>query len=203
MRGYSEGVGGSGVAVDNESGDVYVADTGNHRIDEFDPAKPASERFVRAWGLHVGPLGEDECTTLSGCKAATSGSEPGALEAPAFIAVDNSATSASKGDVYVGDTGDDLVSKFTPEGVLVASWGNNGTPGAANGQLNGAPGEPFGALAGIVVNPAGELYVSNTPGQVFVFGQEGVFEKSFGIPFGHRAGRLHPRVRRECLQNKL
>ena len=40
---------GSGVAVDDVTGDVYVADTGNHRVDEFS----AGGGFVRAWGWGV------------------------------------------------------------------------------------------------------------------------------------------------------
>ena len=40
---------GSGVAVNATTHDVYVADTGNHRIDEF----AADGSFVRAWGWGV------------------------------------------------------------------------------------------------------------------------------------------------------
>src|ERR1700685_4156232 len=38
-----------GVAVNDTTGDVYVADTGNDRIDEFEP----DGAFVRAWGWGV------------------------------------------------------------------------------------------------------------------------------------------------------
>ena len=96
---------GSGVAVNNETGDVYVADTGNLRVDQFDPAKSGSERFVRAFGAKVGPLGEDTCTRAGGCMRGAVGARPGELsaelEAPRFVAVDN-ASGASHGDVYVG-----------------------------------------------------------------------------------------------------
>lgn len=92
-------VAGSGVAVNDETHDVYVADTGNRRVDEF-----TSERtFVRAFGKDVGAApGEDTCTAIPGCKAGAVGSEPGALEAPNFVAVDNDLSSPSHGDVYVG-----------------------------------------------------------------------------------------------------
>ena len=44
---------GSGVAVSDETHDVYVADTGNRRVDEFEP----DGMFVRAWGWGVGAGG--------------------------------------------------------------------------------------------------------------------------------------------------
>jgi len=86
--------GGSGIAVNDATDDVYVADTGNHRVVEFS----LSGTFIRAFGGGVGGAGVNICT--SKCKGGTSGAAPGELEAPNFIAVDNSA-GPSKGDVYV------------------------------------------------------------------------------------------------------
>src|SRR5580700_7149425 len=52
-----------GVAVDQSTGDIYVADKGNDRIDQFE----ANGTFVRAWGWEVNkksPKAElQECTT--------------------------------------------------------------------------------------------------------------------------------------------
>jgi len=84
-------VAGSGVAVNDTSHDVYVADTGNHRVSEFE----AGGKFVRAFGADVGELGEGTCTLI--CHAGTPGSAPGELTAPKFVAVDQ-----GSGDVYVG-----------------------------------------------------------------------------------------------------
>jgi len=94
-------IAGSGAAVNDATHDVYVADTGNHRVDEFE----ANGEFVRAFGKNVGGPGIDTCTLIAGCRAGAVGSEPGALEAPRFVAVDNSTNplDSSKGDVYVGD----------------------------------------------------------------------------------------------------
>ncbi len=125
LRAAAEGVAGSGVAVNETTHDIYVADTGNHRVDEFNPTKPPAEQFVRAWGYGV-TNGKPElqvCTTT--CQAGLSGSAPGELEAPALITVDNSA-GASKGDIYIADTGDNIVTKFTATGALVKAWGVNG-----------------------------------------------------------------------------
>jgi len=91
-------VAGSGVAVDDATHDVYVADTGNRRVGEFDSAGT----FIRAFGGEVGPHGEGTCTTALTCKAGASGSAAGDLSAPKFVAVDNSG-GTSEGDVYVGD----------------------------------------------------------------------------------------------------
>ncbi len=98
----------SGVAVDQSSGDVYVADTGNHRVDEFDPSKPPSERFIRAWGWGVKPgdtssTGFDACTNATDCHAGFPGAGAGQFENPTFMAVDN--TPGGSGDIYVADLG--------------------------------------------------------------------------------------------------
>ena len=152
------GLPGSGLAVNDESGDVYVADTANHRVDQF----TAAGAFIRAWGWGVenGASEPQTCTTT--CQAGLSGSKPGQLEEPTFIAVDNSA-GASKGDVYVADSGDELVSKFTPAGKLIESWGNNGPANTPNGQLGGfgsfPPGFAIEGLEGIAVDSSGNLWV--------------------------------------------
>jgi NHL repeat/WD40-like Beta Propeller Repeat len=88
-------IAGSGVAVNDQTHEVYVADTGNHRVDEFE----ADGKFIRAFGKDVDGL-EDTCTLI--CEAGGSGSAPGELAAPRFVAVDNS-SGPSHGDVYVGD----------------------------------------------------------------------------------------------------
>jgi hypothetical protein len=148
---------GSGVAVNDETHDVYVADTGNNRVDEF----TSGGIFVMAFGRGVGPLGEDTCTALTTCKAGVSGIEPGELEAPTFVAIDNDPASSSHGDVYVAGPGpgnlvtpDNPVTKFSSEGALEEGWG-------VKGQLDGssAPEGPFGQLAGLAVDGSGNLWV--------------------------------------------
>jgi hypothetical protein len=175
---------GSGVAVDYSTGDVYVADTNNHRIAEFDPAKPASERFVRVFGADVGGAGVDVCSV--GCQAGSAGTQPGQLTDPTFIAIDNDLSSPSHGDVYVADTAgpEQRVSKFTAEGDLVPSWG-------AGGQLDGASAEfgPFQIIQGIATDPSGNLWVQGgTGGQhVMEFDQAGSFvPKDWNTALGHQ-----------------
>jgi sugar lactone lactonase YvrE len=158
----------SEVAVNDQTGDIYVVDTGNRRVDEFDPTKPVSERFVRAFGANVGGAGIDVCMTT--CVKGSSTSSPGGFEKPTFIAVDNSDDS-SKGDIYVGDEGSSLISKFMPSGAIVSSWGKNG-------QLGGFTGHIEEALAGVGVTPAGgafegTLFVADTDQRRSWFDQNG------------------------------
>jgi hypothetical protein len=178
----------TGVAVDNSAGpaagDVYVADAGNHRIDQFD----SSGAFIRAWGWGVADgLPAFETCTLA-CQAGISGSGPGQFETPTFIAVDSS-SGASAGDVYVGDSGTQLVQKFDSSGALVASWGDS-TP-TPNGQLAGtaAPGGPFsvfeGVVAGIAIDAGGNLWVENTHDAMFEFDESAAFLQEWGAP-GHK-----------------
>jgi hypothetical protein len=177
---------GSGVAVSDASHDLFVADTSNRRVDEF----TATGAFVMAFGREVNEtavkesrVSEEDVCPAEGhpedhCQAGTSGSAPGEFEQPAYIAVDNNPASASFGDIYVGDPGDNLISKFDSEGVLIADWGNNGAGATPDGQLNGSPkqllGGPFDQpLAGIASDPQGNLWAYSKNGTMFHFREDG------------------------------
>jgi len=86
----------NGVAVTSD-GDVYVADTGNNRIQVFTPGGG----FVRKWGTRG--TGDGEFDQLDG------------------IAV------APDGSIYVAETYNDRIQMFTSEGVFVSQWGIEGT----------------------------------------------------------------------------
>ena len=91
-----------GVAVDR-SGSVFVADTGNARIQKF----TSDGQFMMKWGSY--------------------GGEPGEFDRPCSVAVDG------VGSVYVVDKGNDRVQKFTSDGQFVTAWGSHGTnPGQFN-----------------------------------------------------------------------
>jgi DNA-binding beta-propeller fold protein YncE len=82
-----------GIAVNDSTGDIYVADFGNQRIDEFD----AAGVFIQAWGLNVVASGPDDtgATTVEFCKASsndvcqagTASGQNGALQGPTGIAI--------------------------------------------------------------------------------------------------------------------
>jgi DNA-binding beta-propeller fold protein YncE len=172
---------GSGVAVDDVTHDVYVADTKNHRVVEFTSAGV----FVRAWGWGVtdGKAESEVCTTT--CLPGLSGTSPGEFETPVAIAVDNSA--GGEGDVYVAEyagfeSPDSHVQKFTKGGVLVKSWGVEGRLG--EGPLTN--GEAFFAIGGLDVDGLGNLW-AGTPAGTFEFAQPDAFVQRLstgGSPIG-------------------
>jgi DNA-binding beta-propeller fold protein YncE len=139
--------GGSGLAVNNSTHDIYVADTNNHRVDEY----AATGGFIRAFGYGVldGKAELETCTAT--CRPGIPGSEPGQLETPLFIAIDNSP--GGEGDIYVADSSDNTITKYTSEGKLMAGWNTNG-------QLTSPPTETFIRLNGIAVSDIGNLWVA-------------------------------------------
>ncbi len=153
------------VAVNNGSGDIYVADSGNHRVDQFS----SGGDFIRAFGADVGGAGIGVCS--SGCQAGSPGTAPGQLSEPKFIEVDNS-NGPSGGDVYVADGGDRIVQKFDSSGNLIASWGNGG-------EIQFPVRE--GTIGGISVDPVGNLYVltDSAPYNWTVFSQDGLSRKQY------------------------
>jgi len=195
---------GSSLAINDETGDIYVADTGNHRVDEF----TSSGAFIRAWGWGVLNGAKEFQICTSSCQGGLSGSEntekigskPGQFEAPTFIAVDNSP--GGNGDVYVADTGNNgevgnLVTKFDATGHLITTWGkakrNPGPEGQLDGETATSPLEgPFGqnSIEGIAVDSSGTLYVlangfyTTTGGResvIFEFHPNGTFHQGFPV----------------------
>ncbi len=153
-----------GLAVDQATGDVYVVDAGNFRVEKFTPDLATKKgNFDRAFGANVGGTGVNVCT--SSCQAGTQGASAGAFETPQFIAVDNS-TGASAGDVYVSDPGDDTVSKFDSSGNLITSF-------ATGGQLNGAATSTFATMDGITVDSGGNLWVIDSNNALWEFSPSG------------------------------
>lgn len=155
--------GNTGLAINQTSGDVYVADTANHRIEEFD----ANGNFMSTfgWGVKDGKPEAQTCT--NGCQAGIAGSGVGQLATPTFIAVDNSG-GPSNGDVYVADTTTNTVTKYDANGNYIST--NDGT----------GSGSAFGPLAGIAVSAKGDLWVYDSEGQLQVgnmheFSQDGTF----------------------------
>ena len=112
----------AGIATD-PAGNVYVADTGNERLQRFD----GNGNFQRAWGADVSissMTNEHEiCTVATDCKVGVADSEGGEFSSPEGLAADNTA-------VYVADESNDRVQRFTPNGAFVLTWGDNVTTGA-------------------------------------------------------------------------
>lgn len=85
----------TGVAVDS-SGNVYVVDSGHHRIQKFD----SNGNYLAKWG--------------------TPGSGNGQFSTPYGVAVDSS------DNIYVTDRDNDRVQKFDSDGNFITKWGTTG-----------------------------------------------------------------------------
>ncbi len=144
-----------GVAVSEATGDVYVVDSANNRVDRND----AQGHFIEAWGWGVGKEGSkalEKCTTT--CFKGLAGKGKGELEEAEAVAVDNStsASDPSKGDVYVEvNTNEEnsAVDKFTSEGTLLEQ--------ITSVKVEKGSTEPLEELHGLAVTPSGELLISN------------------------------------------
>jgi hypothetical protein len=159
------------VAVDQETHDVYVTDPGNRRIEKFDSAG----NFLLMFGKEVDKTSKGNvCPENVGdlCQPGASGESPGAFETPMFLAIDN--YKFGNGDVYVGDQGSNLVTKFTPAGKVVSSWGESGQKtGTDDPNLPGF-GQLFGlAVGGGCATPAAPITGTCFPnGTLFVAGSQ-------------------------------
>lgn len=86
-----------GITKDS-SGNIYIADTENHRVQKF----TSDGAYITQWGQY--------------------GSDDGQFTYPTAIAVDKS------GNVFVSEWGDNWrIQKFTSEGVFIAKWGSYGS----------------------------------------------------------------------------
>ena len=151
-----------GLAVDNSSGDLYVADVNNNRIDRFS----SSGGFVQAWGWGVSDGANTFETCTASCQAGISGSGAGQLSDPHGVAVDT-----ASGSVYVADSTNNRIEQFSSSGSFVTAWGGFGR-GA--GQLS----DP----EGVAVNgTSGNVYVADTSNnRIDLFSSSGGFVQAWG-----------------------
>jgi DNA-binding beta-propeller fold protein YncE len=119
----------TGIAANGRTGNVYVADRGNGRIERF-TCTASSCTFASEWAL---PLPEEG----------------------GGIAVDNS-TGGSKNDVYVAleENGEKVIRRYSAEGTLLGTIKR-----FKEGEGAEFPKEEFGEIRGIAVDRNGNLYV--------------------------------------------
>jgi tripartite motif-containing protein 71 len=185
----------SAVATD-AVGNVYVVDTGNHRIEKFDNqghfllrwgslgagggqfSSPSGVAVDRDNNVLVVDQGNNRIQEFSSDGLlthtwGTPGTGSGEFTNPTGIAVD------AAGDFYVTDAGD-RVQKFAPDGSFLLQWG---TTGAGAGE--------FSSPAGIAVDPKGNVDVVDAGNQrIQKFGSTGTYLTQWGSP-GSGAGELN------------
>ena len=133
--------------------DIYVADSRNHRILHID----AEGTLLQEWGTFADNANLD--------------APVGTFNEPWGVAV------GPDGSVYVTDTWNHRVQKFTAEGEPVTTWGQYGQP---------FPEDPasksyFWGPRGIAVDSQGHVFIADTGNKrIAVFDEEGNFLTEFG-----------------------
>jgi sugar lactone lactonase YvrE len=154
---------GGGVAFD-QAGNIYVADTGNVRIQKFGPDRA----FITSWG--------------------SEGAGAGQFRRPVDVAVDG------QGRVYVSDEDRDAIEVFTSDGEWLASWPTSGAPaGIAAAPASGNPLDPNGAAVLWVAQSDGVLAFSAAGERLATWGAAGEDNEAFRNPLDvavDEAGRV-------------
>lgn len=139
-------------------GSVYVADSGNHRIQKFAP----DGQFVTMWG-HLCRFYEDP----GSCEAPDGA---GGFYDPWDVAVDQD------GFVYVADTWNHRIQKFTADGQFVTMWGSYAISESGVGDI-----AKFWGPRDITIDEDGLLYVSDTGNKrIQVFTPDGDYVTQWG-----------------------
>jgi tripartite motif-containing protein 71 len=183
-----------GIAVDG-FGLIYVTDQHNFRVQIL----LSNGFYVGEWstgfesyptGITVGPteviyvvmnhLHVVEMYNSGGTHLGTIGGPghlPGQFYYPTAVATD------AAGNVYVADSENNRVQKFTAGGAFLKAWGSSWDSG---GMASGEMIQPYG----IVVDRAGVVFVSEYGGsRVQMFDTEGAFLGQIGSP-GNNAGQF-------------
>jgi uncharacterized protein (TIGR03663 family) len=138
-------------------GTIYVADSRNHRIEHF----ALDGTLIKAWGTNANIADGD--------------APGGTFNEPWGIAV------ASDGTVFVTDTWNHRIEKFSADGTFIKMWGYFGQDGSANA-LYGP--------RGIAIDKNGRLFVTDTGNKrVVVYDTDGNYITEFGS-LGTELGQL-------------
>ncbi|MHB1385325.1 MAG: glycosyltransferase family 39 protein, partial [Bellilinea sp.] len=142
-------------------GSMVVADSRNNRIQQFD----SDGRLIRSWG--------------SFADAAVGDAPGGTFYEPWGIAV------GPDGSVFVTDTWNHRIQKFSPEGEFISMWGYFG---------QGETPDAFWGPRDIAFDSQGLMYISDTGNKrIVVFDEDGTFISQFGVP-GFDPGQFDEQV---------
>jgi len=124
---------------------IYVADTDNDRVQKFQGINPEfAPEAIHKWG--------------------SVGSTNGQFSAPSRIAI------GADGSVYVSDSHNNRIQRFSKKGAFLGAWGSLGT---GDGEFN--------TPIGVTVGPDGLVYVADGNNhRVEVFTSAGIFVRKWG-----------------------
>lgn len=120
----------SGIAVDEDTGLVYVSDHSNHRVNVFE----GDGTFVRSFGFDVVASGPDNngtgyevCVAANGdvCKAGLASAGAGGISGGEGIAVSSPDGNPTTGTVFVADRGNQRVDTYNLDGSSPSSFGSS------------------------------------------------------------------------------
>jgi RHS repeat-associated protein len=166
-----------GVAISKTTGNIYVSDRENYRIQEFS----STGTFIRAFGYGVSDGAEKYEICTSGCRAGIMGSNVGEFWEPDGITIDSS------GNLWIVDEVNDRLEEISENGEYLNEYGGKGT---GDGQLS----EPVAITyddGHLYVTEAGDNRVQefSTEGTyISKFGSEGASDGQFEIPYAIATG---------------
>jgi len=175
-----------GIAVDG-SGNIFVADNQNHRIQKFNSAGvyqsqfgsngTGNGEFLGTYGVAVDSSGnifvadqfnhrvqKFDSAGMYQSQFGSNGTGNGQFKFPYGVAIDSS------GNIFVADSSNHRIQKFDSSGVYQSQFGSNGT---GNGQFN----SPYG----VAVDRSGNIFVADAGNQrIQRFNNAGIYQSQFG-----------------------
>jgi sugar lactone lactonase YvrE len=165
-----------GLAVDS-AGNIFVADTGNGRIEKFSPKgifisstatrDPNGIAVDRAGNIYIAEIGSKHLVHKLGADGTFIAEWATGFYGPRRIAI------GPDDSIYVVDSGNNRIVKFSPDGQVLASWGSGGS---GNGQFTG--------LSSVAVDAANnKVYVADPiNSRIQVFDSNGKFLNKWSVP---------------------
>jgi DNA-binding beta-propeller fold protein YncE len=171
------------IAIDG-TGNIYVADTDNGRIEKFSPSgvfitsmgtkakgigqleAPNGIAIDRAGNIYVAEIGPKHRVRKLGADGTFIAAWAPGLYGPRKIAI------GPHNSIYVVDSGGNRIVEFSSDGQVLTTWGSEGS---GDGQFKG--------LSSVAVDPTNRVYVADPiNSRIQVFDSTGKFLTKWSIP---------------------